>query len=41
MEFTSELVGQVLTAMAALYWLMGYPQALIVDWLNRRFKVTE
>jgi polar amino acid transport system permease protein len=32
---------EVLTAMAALYWLMGYPQAKIVDWIHRRFKVVE
>jgi hypothetical protein len=25
----------VLTAMAAIYWLMGYPQAKIVDWIHR------
>lgn len=32
---------EVLTAMAALYWLMGYPQAKLVDWLHRRYKVVE
>src|SRR5271167_2706365 len=32
---------EVLTAMAALYWLMGYPQAKLVDWVHRRFKVAE
>ena len=32
---------EVLTAMAALYWLMGYPQAKLVDWIYRRFKVAE
>lgn len=32
---------EVLTAMAAIYWLMGYPQAKIVDWLHRRYKVAE
>jgi polar amino acid transport system permease protein len=32
---------EVLTAMAAIYWLMGYPQAKLVDWLHRRFKVAE
>ena len=32
---------EVLTAMAALYWLMGYPQAKIVDWIHRRYKVVE
>ena len=34
-------VFEFLTAMAALYWLMGYPQAKLVDWIDRRFKVTE
>jgi len=34
-------VLEVLTAMAALYCLMGYPQAKLVDWLHRRFKVAE
>lgn len=32
---------EVLTAMAAIYWLMGYPQAKFVDWLHRRYKVVE
>ncbi|WP_137387748.1 amino acid ABC transporter permease [Rhodoligotrophos defluvii] len=32
---------EVLTAMAGLYWLMGYPQAKLVDWIYRRFKVHE
>lgn len=32
---------EVLTAMAALYWLMGYPQAKLVDWIHRRFEVVE
>ena len=32
---------EVLTAMAVLYWLMGYPQAKLVDWLHRRYKVAE
>ena len=32
---------EVLTAMAALYWLMGYPQAKLVDWINRRYAVKE
>lgn len=27
---------EVLTAMAALYWLMGYPQAKLADWMHRR-----
>ena len=29
---------EVLTAMAAIYWLMGYPQAKLVDWIHRRFR---
>jgi len=32
---------EVLTAVAALYWLMGYPQAKLCDWIHRRFKVAE
>jgi His/Glu/Gln/Arg/opine family amino acid ABC transporter permease subunit len=32
---------EVLSAMAVLYWLMGYPQAKLVDWIHRRYKVTE
>jgi polar amino acid transport system permease protein len=32
---------EVLTAMAALYCLMGYPQAKLVDWIHRRLKVAE
>ena len=32
---------EVLTAMAALYWLMGYPQAKLVDWILVKFKVSE
>ncbi len=32
---------EVLTAMAALYWVMGYPQAKLVDWVHRRFEVVE
>ena len=34
-------VLEMLTALAALYWLLGYPQAKLVDWLQRRFAVTE
>ena len=34
-------VLEILTAMAALYCLMGYPQAKLVDWLHRRYKVAE
>lgn len=32
---------EVLTAMAVLYWVMGYPQAKLVDWIHRRFEVVE
>lgn len=32
---------EILTAMAAIYWLMGYPQAKFADWIHRRFKVQE
>ena len=31
----------VLNAMALFYWLLGYPQAKIVDWIHRRYKVAE
>ena len=34
-------VLEMLTAMAAIYWLLGYPQAKLVDWIQRRYKVTE
>ena len=32
---------EVLTAMAVIYWMLGYPQAKLVDWIYRRFGVTE
>jgi polar amino acid transport system permease protein len=32
---------EVLTAMAALYWLMGYPQAKLCDWIHRRWRTVE
>jgi polar amino acid transport system permease protein len=34
-------VLEVLTAMAALYFLLGYPQARFADWLHHRFRVLE
>ena len=34
-------VLEMLTAMAAIYWLLGYPQAKLVDWIQRRYVVTE
>jgi polar amino acid transport system permease protein len=34
-------VLEMLTAMAAIYWLMGYPQAKLVDWIHRKYGVRE
>src|SRR4029077_7112433 len=34
-------VLEMLTAMAAIYWALGYPQAKLVDWINRRYAVNE
>ena len=34
-------VLEMLTAMAAIYWLLGYPQAKLVDWIQRRFAISE
>lgn len=34
-------VMEMLTAMAAIYWLLGYPQAKLADWINKRYGVTE
>ncbi|SFN14644.1 amino acid ABC transporter permease [Variovorax sp. OV329] len=34
-------VLEMLTAMAVIYWLMGYPQAKLVDWIHRRYGVKE
>jgi polar amino acid transport system permease protein len=34
-------VLEMLTAMAAIYWLLGYPQAKLVDWIQRRYAVSE
>jgi His/Glu/Gln/Arg/opine family amino acid ABC transporter permease subunit len=34
-------VLEMLTVMALLYWSLGYPQAKLVDWIHRRFGVTE
>jgi polar amino acid transport system permease protein len=33
----SSRVLEVLTAMAAIYWVLGYPQAKLVDWINHRW----
>ena len=27
--------------LAAIYWALGYPQAKLVDWIHRRYGVTE
>jgi len=32
---------EILTAMALIYWAMGYPQAKLADWVHRRFRVRE
>jgi len=34
-------VLEMLTAMALIYWMLGYPQAKFVDWLNRRYGMNE
>lgn len=34
-------VLEMLTAMAIIYWLMGYPQAKLVDWIQKKFEVKE
>jgi len=34
-------VLEMLTAMALIYWALGYPQAKLVDWIQRRFAVSE
>jgi His/Glu/Gln/Arg/opine family amino acid ABC transporter permease subunit len=32
---------EILTAMAVIYWLLGYPQAKLADWIHRKLKVQE
>jgi His/Glu/Gln/Arg/opine family amino acid ABC transporter permease subunit len=32
---------EMLTAMAVIYWCLGYPQAKLVDWIHRKYGVTE
>jgi His/Glu/Gln/Arg/opine family amino acid ABC transporter permease subunit len=34
-------VLEMLTAMAVIYWVLGYPQAKLVDWIYRKYGVTE
>src|SRR4029077_11180158 len=43
MQFRAQTfrVLEMLTAMATIYWLLGYPQAKLVDWIQRRYAVTE
>jgi polar amino acid transport system permease protein len=32
---------EMLTAMAGIYWLLGFPQAKLVDWIHRRYGAAE
>lgn len=32
---------EMLTAMAVIYWFLGYPQAKLVDWIHRKYGVKE
>lgn len=34
-------VLEMLTAMALIYWMLGYPQAKLVDWIREKYKVKE
>ena len=34
-------VLEMLTAMAVIYWMMGYPQAKLSDWIRKKFEVKE
>jgi polar amino acid transport system permease protein len=34
-------VLEMLTAMASIYWLLGYPQAKLADWIQKKFEVKE
>jgi polar amino acid transport system permease protein len=34
-------VLEMLTVMAMIYWCLGYPQAKLVDWIDRKFGVAE
>jgi His/Glu/Gln/Arg/opine family amino acid ABC transporter permease subunit len=38
---TTFRVLEMLTAMAVIYWALGYPQAKLVDWIHRKFGVSE
>ncbi|MCK1641442.1 amino acid ABC transporter permease [Bradyrhizobium sp. 157] len=32
---------EILTAMAVIYWCLGYPQSKLVDWINRKYEIRE
>lgn len=34
-------VLEILTALAAIYWVLAYPQAKLVDWLHRKYGAQE
>jgi polar amino acid transport system permease protein len=34
-------VMEMLTAMAVIYWMLGYPQAKLADWINKKYGVNE
>jgi polar amino acid transport system permease protein len=34
-------VLEMLTVMAVIYWSLGYPQAKLVDWIHRKYGVSE
>ncbi|HEY4202543.1 MAG TPA: amino acid ABC transporter permease [Devosiaceae bacterium] len=34
-------VLETLTTLALIYWVLGYPQAKLVDWLNRKYGTRE
>ena len=34
-------VIEMLSAMAVIYWLLGYPQAKLADWIHKKFGVKE
>lgn len=34
-------VLETLTTLALIYWVLGYPQAKLVDWLNRKYGARE
>ena len=34
-------VLEMLPAMAVIYWMLGYPQAKLVDWIREKYKVNE